>query len=40
MSLQALEPRVVKGVARPVPVWQVPREIGFLDRTPSEPRDE
>jgi adenylate cyclase len=37
MSLQALEPRVVKGVARPVPVWQVPREAGFLDKTPHDP---
>ncbi len=27
-ALQALEARVVKGVARPVPVWQVPREGG------------
>ncbi|MBI1946979.1 MAG: FHA domain-containing protein [Deltaproteobacteria bacterium] len=28
-ALQALEARVVKGVARPVPVWQVPREGGL-----------
>jgi adenylate cyclase len=35
MNLAALEPRVVKGVARPVPVWQVPRD-NFLDRTPAE----
>ncbi len=36
MALQALEPRVVKGVARPVPVWQVPREPSFQDRTPAD----
>lgn len=29
MTFQALEPRVVKGVARPVPVWQVPREAAL-----------
>ena len=28
-ALQALEARVVKGVSRPVPVWQVPREGGL-----------
>ena len=29
MSLQSLEARVVKGFARPVPVWQVPKEPSF-----------
>lgn len=36
MTLQALEPRVVKGVARPVPVWQVPSETPVLDKSPVE----
>jgi adenylate cyclase len=35
MSLQSMEPRVVKGVARPVPVWQVPREGAVPDREGS-----
>jgi adenylate cyclase len=30
MKLEALEPRVVKGVARPVPVWQVPSAGGTI----------
>jgi adenylate cyclase len=30
MSLQSLEARVVKGFARPVPVWQVPKEPSFM----------
>ena len=38
MVLQSLEARVVKGVLRPVPVWQVPREPSFTDRTPAEER--
>lgn len=36
MTLQGLEPRVVKGVARPVSVWQVPRETSVFDKSPAE----
>jgi adenylate cyclase len=36
LPLQALEPRIVKGVSRPVPVWQVPRDPLFLDKTPPD----
>lgn len=36
MTLQALEPRVVKGVARPVAVWQVPQQPAVGERVSAD----
>lgn len=36
MNLQPLEARIVKGFARPVPVWQVPKDPAFYAFTDSD----